>query len=104
MAQGLNVVTVIGRVDGDIRVLDMINYTVAHFSIAVENYKGEDMIFSCVAFGKICKYLNNYCAPGDTLVLSGSLTRQADERGNPETAINVRDASRLNRRDDYYGE
>jgi single-strand DNA-binding protein len=68
----MNVVNIMGNVGGDPEIKNTESTTIANFSIATKNYKGETTWHNCVAFGKTADVIGQHVAKGDLIGVSGS--------------------------------
>ena len=77
-----NNVTFIGRLTRDIGLKKSGDTTIAFFTLARNNYKGEGEFFDFVAFGKNAEFATKYFSKGNRVGVQGYLSTNIWERGD----------------------
>lgn len=75
-----NSVNFVGRLTKDIELKKGGNTSVASFTLARNNYKGEGEFFDFVAFGKNAEFASKYFSKGNNVCVEGDLATNIWER------------------------
>jgi single-strand DNA-binding protein len=97
--------TMTGRLTRDPETTETKTNSVTKFSIAVNGFKKDNVsFFDCEAWGKVGEIVQEYCAKGKQVAISGTIRidRWEDKDGNNRSkpVVNVRDLTLLGSKDD----
>tara|TARA_R110000824_G_scaffold17620_3_gene71132 strand:- start:19 stop:393 length:375 start_codon:yes stop_codon:yes gene_type:complete len=98
-------ISMTGRLTRDPETTETKTSSVTKFSIAVNGFKKDSVsFFDCEAWGKVGEIVQQYCAKGKQVAISGTIRidRWEDKEGNNRSkpVVNVRELTLLGSKDD----
>lgn len=92
----MNIVTVMGRLGGDVNIKTSGDKSVGRFTVCVDDRKKADgtkhtNFFVCTAFGKTAENISKFFSKGSRIAVTGSLRQDSytDKDGNKRSSVEI---------------